>query len=360
MANMLKNLMINRADLVDAPSNPLARVVLYKRASAIDKNLYGAMTTDGVLDAEMFWNTYYALLSAFRTSIDSILGDMHMDDKKRVGMLKDSVSEVSDKLTELFDTYPITKSVEDENDEIYEKMEKTVDVLTELDTLILSGEISVDEVSDILEGLEMADKTVETVETLITAIAAKDAEIAKAVADVTALKAEIETLKTQTVEKKEVETVDIWKGVNPEIKAQFEALQKSADESQKIAKAAEENAAMIRLTKRVSDELGGIAGTADEKATLLRDVEKVLPADKFEKLYTTLKDASSVIAKSALLEEKGRTGTVGTTNGAFAKLQAKAAELVTKGTAKTEAQGIELAAKLNPELYAEYMTEGTN
>lgn len=422
MANKLQKLMINRADLVDNPSNPLARVLLYKskltaagrkaipagefayvapdgtkhlpihdaahvrnalarfdqtdipasaKAGAKRKILAAAKkfginvakdaaTTNTVLAMDEFWDNYYDYLDAFRTSVGSIMCDETLDDKGKMGMLKESVTEVADQLSALFDTYPVAKT---ENDEIYDKFEKTVDVLTELDTLIDSGEISANEISDLLEDLEMAEKTKETqetVETLKAAVTAKDAEIAKAQADITSLKAEIETLKAQTVEKKAAEPVDIWKGVNPEIKAQFEALQKSADESAKIAKAAEENAAMVKLTKRVSEDLTGITGTVDEKASLLREVEKMLPADKFEKLYTTLKDASTAIAKSAMLEEKGHTGGTNDGNTAFAKLQAKAQELVDTKVVKTKEQGIALAAKQNPELYKEYMTEGQN
>jgi polyhydroxyalkanoate synthesis regulator phasin len=216
MANKLKKLIVNRVDLVDRPSNPAARVMLFKRE--LSKGMFGAKTTDDVITSDAWWTAYYKLMDAFAQSVSSIIWDADLADGKKASMLKASVAEVADHLTALFDAYPVAKS---ENAEIYVKIEKTVDVLNELDTLVDGGTFSADDVETILGGIEMAKdaKTADetAVETLKAEIAAKDAEIAKSAKDVETLKAEIETLKTQVVEKKTAETdaTDIWKGVNP-------------------------------------------------------------------------------------------------------------------------------------------------
>lgn len=369
MANKLKKLQLNRVDLVDKPSNPLARVVLFKREDIL-KSLFGAQTTDGVIDTRMFWEAYYKVMDAFQSSVSSILYDSELDDKKRITMLKTSIDQAADHLHTIFDAYPVSKTEPDpesEEHEIYEKVEKTVDVLNELDTLLDSGAISVEDVEDILEDLAMEKKQDQTqeVETLKTALTAKDAEISKAAEAITTLKAEIETLKTQlaeTVEKKAAsEPEDIWKGVNPKVREQFEAMQKAQKEAQEKVEKAQEDAATIKMTKRVGDDLGGIAGTVDEKTALLRKFEKLAGAEDFEKLFTMLKAAAEVVKASELLNEKGRTGSESSGgSGALTKIKAKAAELLSKNEAKNEAEAFEKAVKQNPELYSEYMQEGVN
>ena len=374
MANKLKKLQINRVDLVDSPSNPLSRVVLYKRAD-FEKNLFGAKTTDGVINAELFWQSYYKILDSFTRSVDSILYDSELEDKKRVSMLKDSVAQAAKYLTDVFNAYPVAKgenAITDEEQEIYDKVEKTVDVLNELDTLLISGEISVEEVEEILEGLEMAEtkkqnEGQETVETLKTALTAKDAEITKSASEITTLKSEIEklTAKVSDFEKKAADAAltapeDIWKGVNIKVKEQFEALQKAQKEAEEKVAKAEEDAATTKLTKRVSDDLAGISGSVEEKTVLLRKAQKLMVAEDFEKLFVALKSAAELIGKSALLEERGRGGNGAAAGSALEKIKAKAMEFVASKIAKSEAEGFEMAVSQDPELYKEYLQEGVN
>lgn len=426
MANKLTKLSINRVDLVDRPSNPMARVALFKRdlstkernnlsdsafayigpdgqrhlpihdaahvrnalarlnqtdispaakASAkrkimaaakkfgvkVTKGMMGPMTTEQVINSQDFMEQYCELNDAFRNSVNSILYDSGLGDKSASAMLKDSVAQYADALSALFDNYPVSKAENSEEHEIYEKIEKTVDVLNELDKLIESGEISVEDVEEILEGIEMADKTNETKDMVAKAdFDAKVAELAKAQEDITKLTAEVEKMKADVAKKEATEPTDIWKGVNPAIKAEFEALKKKSEDNETIAKAAEEKTAMVELTKRVEADLTGIAGTSVEKAEALRKAEKVLDKETFEKLYGALKTASETIKKSELLNEKGNTGSKADGQGALAKIKAAAAELVTKGQARTEAEAIAKVAKANPALYKEYIEEGSN
>lgn len=362
MANKLEKLIINRADLVDSPSNPLARVVLFK-------NIYGPKTTEGEIATRTFMDSYHLVMSAFYNSMDGLMYDSQLDDKKRVSMMKDSIEQAAGMLTGLMDTYPFSKSDEAENDEIYAKIEKTVDVFHRIDTLIANGDISIiGKVTDILEGLKMAEKktetndTNETVDALKAEVAAKVTALETAGVELAKMRNEIDALKKAATASKEPEVEDIWKGVNPAIRAQFEELKKQADESAKIAKEAEETAAMVKLTKRVTEELNGIAGTIDEKTALLRSVEKAAGSKLFEKLYITLKTASETIKKSEILTEKGHVGNANLANGntAFEKIRAQAKLLVEKGQAKSEAAAIAAVSRQNPDLYKEYIEEGAN
>mgnify|MGYP001565312181 CR=1 FL=1 len=210
----------------------------------------------------------------------------------------------------------------------------------------------------------MAKETEKAADTVAkTEFDAKAVELTKAQEEITKLKADVEKLTKAAEEAAKVKTAepeDIWKGVNPAVKKEFEELKKQADENAKIAKAAEENAATVKLAKRVEQELGGLAGTVDEKTAMLRDVEKTLGSEKFEKLYTVIKSASEVIKKSQLLDELGSTGSSMARGGAFEKIKAKAQEIVKAGQAKTEAEAITKVVTENPTLYNEYIQEGVN
>jgi hypothetical protein len=277
--------------------------------------------------------------------------------------MKESITQAADMLSGLVDSYPFAKSEETENDEIFAQIEKTVDVFHGIDTLIANGEISVAEITNLLEGLEMAEKKTETneIDVLKAEVAAKVTALETAGVEIAKMQKEIADLKkTAAAAKVEPEVEDIWKGVNPAIRAQFEELKKAADESAKAAKESEENAAMVKLTKRVTEELVGIAGTIDEKAALLRSIEKTAGPKLFEKLYVILKTASEAIKKSELIVEKGRTGPVVTGNTAFEKIRSQAKQMVENGKAKSEAAAIAIVTRQNPDLYKEYLEEGVN
>jgi hypothetical protein len=411
MANKLKKLMINRTDLVDSPSNPLARVLLYKRkldskdrkdmsdsefayispdgtkhlpindaahvrdalarldqtdisseakATARRKieaaaQRFGVKVSKRTFTREDFCNEYDLLLSEFADRV------IQMPDGD---FIKREIADLSGALSEMIDVFPFAKSEITENDEIFEKYEKTVDVLEQLDKLILGGEISVEDVAELLEGFQMADKNdkTETVETLKAKLAETETALTKAKKDAEDKQKELDDEKKKKKDDNDDDdmkkkAVDIWKGVNPEIKAQFEAMQKSTADAEKIAKAAEENAATVRLEKRVNEDISKLHGTVVEKTALLRAIEKVAPADQFEKLFTVLKSADAVITKSLLLDEKG-SKKASSGSSALEKLNAKAKEIMVAKGAKTDAEAFKKAVQQNPELYKEYINEG--
>jgi hypothetical protein len=165
---------------------------------------------------------------------------------------------------------------------------------------------------------------------------------------------------------------------DPVVKAKFEAFQKQIDDlkaqaDDAIAKAAaakaEADAAVAKaaqeverreradFAKRATDDLSALPGSADDKGNLLYSLSKKLDEAEFKAIDTMLKAANEAAKTGKVTEEVGKSGKAPAGDTAFAKMKALAAELVTKGTAKTEADAIAVVAQTNPELYAEHLAD---
>lgn len=73
MPTRLKDLRVDRVDLVDKGANPGAHVVLFKRDATVLKNGDTPMTTAQVLERDAAYQAWYDLRSAFLRSLDSIM-----------------------------------------------------------------------------------------------------------------------------------------------------------------------------------------------------------------------------------------------------------------------------------------------
>lgn len=165
---------------------------------------------------------------------------------------------------------------------------------------------------------------------------------------------------------------------DPVVKARFEAFQKQIDDlktqaDDAIAKAnkaqAEADAAVAKaaqeverreradFAKRAGDDLANLPGSVDDKGNLLYSLSKKLDEAEFKAVDTMLKAANEAARTGKVTEEVGKGGKAPAGDSAFAKMKALAADLVTKGTAKTEADAIVAVAQTNPELYAEHLQD---
>lgn len=165
---------------------------------------------------------------------------------------------------------------------------------------------------------------------------------------------------------------------DPVVKAKFEAFQKQIDDlkaqaDDAIAKAAaakaEADAAVAKaaqevekreradFAKRATDDLSHLPGSADDKGNLLYTLSKKLDDAEFKAIDTMLKAANEAAKTGKVTEEVGKSGKAPAGDSAFAKMKTLAAELVAKGTAKTEADAIAVVAQTNPELYAEHLAD---
>lgn len=193
-----------------------------------------------------------------------------------------------------------------------------------------------------------------------------ETQLAKAVTDATAKDSEIATLKADLKKAQDAQTAsqtqidelkksipakpeDIWKNVDPGVKEQFEAMQKSLAD-------ATEKQEMAEIAKKVDTDFKGLPGKSDENATLLRQITKKLSAEETAKLYEMLKSAATLISKSALLSENGNRG-IDATGKPSNKFMAAVDEAVAKGQAKNKDEAYTFVAKSQPDLYNEHISD---
>ena len=127
------------------------------------------------------------------------------------------------------------------------------------------------------------------------------------------------------------------------------AAQKTADEAVAKLKASDEKVERMQLEKRITEEFPNLPGTMDEKVAALKSVQGN------EALEKMLKAGEAAVTKT-LNAEVGSSKPAGTES-AIEKINKLAAELVTKGEAKTQAQAITKVAERHPDLYKQYRQE---
>jgi len=189
------------------------------------------------------------------------------------------------------------------------------------------------------------------------------ADLEAARADVEALRAEVETLKAQVP----AEPEDVLKGLTPEARAEVEAemakrderiaeLEKKAEteaaEKQAVIEKAERDTTALRFAK--GGDLEGLSG--DKRTDLVLACKKALAPEDFAALDVMLKAAAEQIRTGGLFKEVGKDGEP-SGDGAWAKIEARAKEMVEKGEAKTMAQAIAEVGNREPALYQEYEEE---
>jgi len=154
------------------------------------------------------------------------------------------------------------------------------------------------------------------------------------------------------------EEVDIWKGVSPEVKAQFEDLQKKAETAESVAKAEKE----MRVSREFIEKAGQYSeiGSVEDVAKMLRQAYDISD-ESGEKLEETFKAAAAKIeANDQITKELGRSGESASGGDAWDKIEALADKIVEKADDEiTQEVAISkvLKTREGKKLYDEYQTE---
>jgi hypothetical protein len=162
----------------------------------------------------------------------------------------------------------------------------------------------------------------------------------------------------ETATKKE-EPEDIWKGVNPAVKKQFEEMQTKTAEAERIAKSEREARELSEFTKKAEKEFSYLPGEAAAKGKILQAVNSKLSKEETAELEKLLKAADEIAKSGKVFSEMGATGSgnIADSDSAEGQINARAAELVSKGVVKTIIEGISKIAKEDPSLYESYRKE---
>lgn len=163
------------------------------------------------------------------------------------------------------------------------------------------------------------------------------------------------TKQVEDLQKSQTPAVDpVVKGMTPEAQVAFAALQKRLDDAEALAKLEREE----RLTKEYvakATEFTSLGVVPEELGPVLKAIAAVSP-EQYTKLETTLKSASTAIAKSPLLKEVGAGGQ-GESSSAWNKIEKKAEEVRKSNSSLTKEQAQAKVMKEEPELYNEYIHE---
>jgi hypothetical protein len=136
------------------------------------------------------------------------------------------------------------------------------------------------------------------------------------------------------------ESDDIYKGLNPAVKAELEALKK-------FKESAEDNA-----IREVAKRYAIIGKTEEELFPVLKSM-KAAGGTAYDDTIAMLNQAVDTIEKSAAFTEIGKSGSHGTTEGAsWAKAEAQAAEIM-KSKNVSKAQALDEVFQNDPVLAAE-------
>lgn len=170
-----------------------------------------------------------------------------------------------------------------------------------------------------------------------------------------------------TVDPTKAKKEEAEKLMNEEVKKQLAEIQKQADleKAEKIIlqKCLDDAEAIIkverdeRLKKEYIAKAASFAGLAvkpDEFGLVLKAIFEKSPTE-YATLESVLKAADAALTQSKFFNELGGNGTG--VNSAFAKVEAMAKEIITKGATITKEQAIAKVLNDNPNLYAEYRKE---
>lgn len=284
---------------------------------------------------EAMWDMTYA----FRESLDSILGDPEVTDKKTA---------IANTLQQFFIALTASNLVKGEKIDIAKvgrkisqsRMDMIKQMKDMLEKLIADAEV----VPDVPEGAGVnKNQGGNNVPEKITMDMLPE-EVVKAlnaIPDLTkqaAKSTELETKLTETVTKLDATNVEL----------------KKAQED--LAKAQEDQRKQEFITKAAG--LKNLATNAEELGLLMKAVaENKATPEQIAKLEGILKAADEGIAKGNLFGEIGRSGGGTVAGSALAKAEAFANEMIQKNAAMTREQAMAKVWIDNPQLYAQYEKE---
>lgn len=138
---------------------------------------------------------------------------------------------------------------------------------------------------------------------------------------------------------------DIYKGLNPVVKAELESLKKFKEDA--------EDAALHAVAKSYA-----LIGKTDEELFPVLKSLKQTNQTAYDQMIAALDSAKAVVEKSGVFGEIGRSGNGATQQGGAVKeVETKAGELMKSKNGLTFAQAIDAVLQADPELAKRYETE---
>jgi len=179
-------------------------------------------------------------------------------------------------------------------------------------------------------------------------------KLEQAQADLEAARAEADTAKAEALAKTDAEAAALAKVAerDEEIAKRDERIAELEKAEREAVEKAERDGLAIRFAK--GGDLENVSG--DKHTDVLLTVKRAVDEDTWTALETMLKAASEQIANGGLFKELG-TGAQGEVKTAWDEIQAKAAELVTKGEAPTLEQAVDLVVRADKALVKRYQDE---
>lgn len=381
MATKLKNLKIKKVDFVDEGANPDAHIKLFKRkekegqlkeegkGAGVWKRLLTFMGKAAGMDqseidsameviqkgesisfnekinevnnrkvADEIWDICYALQS----SLCSILYDEELDSTKSLTAMQESLNEFCIVVQECMAKWSDGKQSniirkKEEEPEIVEKNNKNLrgeeemkidkSKLTDAERAFLEsiekryGSI---QASEAAEGLSVAAQTQQQ----STNVGSTDL-LSKALTNLGI------AAKTTEIEQEE----DIYKGLNPVVKKELEALKKFREEVEE------------KELKAVAKKYEIIGKKEEELLPVLKNL-RAAGGTAYNDMIAVLDQAVDTVEKSGVFSEIGKAGEGVLEKGAWSEAETKAAELMKSKIGLTKAQAMDEIFQADPELAA--------
>lgn len=381
MATKLKNLKIKKVDFVDEGANPDAHIKLFKRkekegqlkeegkGAGVWKRLLTFMGKAAGMDqseidsameviqkgesisfnekinevnnrkvADEIWDICYALQS----SLCSILYDEELDSTKSLAAMQESFNEFCIVVQECMAKWSDGKQSniirkKEEEPEIVEKNNKNLrgeeemkidkSKLTDAERAFLEsiekryGSI---QASEAAEGLSVAAQTQQQ----STNVGSTDL-LSKALTDLGIAD------KTTEIEQEE----DIYKGLNPVVKKELEALKKFREEVEE------------KELKAVAKKYEIIGKREEELLPVLKNL-RAAGGTAYNDMIAVLDQAVDTVEKSGVFSEIGKAGEGVLEKGAWTEAETKATELMKSKIGLTKAQAMDEIFQADPELAA--------
>lgn len=350
---LLKNLRIHTLGSVDTPANQHGKAVLFKRAVEDEvKELQQALEQEpknlldkigkavsaalaSVLQPEQLvnkaakdlftalheewidnfvWDVLWDINYAFRESVESILKDSTLEDKKS------SVEAVAAQYVSVLEQHGVF-----ENYGVVKNSEGKIDV------------------EQVLKSFGTKEDIPEDIKQVISEI------------DITKTATEEEPDMGQNHESGSVEAIlKNTENLPPEV---VEALKKSADMEKQLKAAQdaielEKNARLDREYLAKAASYTHLPEKGEDFATILKGLGTKAP-EEFARIEAVLKAANDIISKSKLFEEVGKGGTP-TPTSAWEEVEKRATEMVSKNASMTKEQAIDAVLTSDADLYTRY------
>lgn len=382
MATKLKNLKIKKVDFVDEGANPDAHIKLFKRkekegqlkeegkGAGVWKRLLTFMGKAAGMDqseidsameviqkgesisfnekinevnnrkvADEIWDICYALQS----SLCSILYDEELDSTKSLTAMQESLNEFCIVVQECMAKWSDGKQSniirkKEEEPEIVEKNNKN---LRGEEEMKIDKSKLTDAERAFLESIEKRYGSIQASEAAegLTSVAAQTQQQSTNVGSTDLLSKALTNLgiaaKTTEIEQEE----DIYKGLNPVVKKELEALKKFREEVEE------------KELKAVAKKYEIIGKKEEELLPVLKNL-RAAGGTAYNDMIAVLDQAVDTVEKSGVFSEIGKAGEGVLEKGAWTEAETKATELMKSKIGLTKAQAMDEIFQADPELAA--------